>query len=199
MVYLVMKFKLPFSETSPPAKWLIVFIGLVLGLSFLFAPRPKTVDWNTVEYSTTSSSLLYFKNIRSYYYNIYPNEKAPFILYRFKRRDRDTNSHKLQFTIVHNPLQNEAYLYAELPSYSKQYPSLSVKFPETKPFIWQDEQLKNDDYYQLGAQVFNHLIDGRAVYLCSANDTLAQLYASKKAKLNAETVLEDYFKLVNKQ
>ncbi len=193
-----MSIKDSFNKLSLPAKGLMAFLTLTLGLSFFFAPQPKPIDWDNISFSTTSSSLLYFKNVRSYYYNISPDEKAPFVLYRLKRRIRDSSRHYLQFIIVNNPLQDEAYLFAELSPVSKKYPALSVRFNNNEVFEL-PALLKNEDHYRLGAKVFNHLINNEKMYLCSGPDTLTELFAEKKTNLSAEIILEDYFKLTDKQ
>ena len=190
-----------FKDLTPPAKWLITFIALVLGLSFLFAPRSRPVDLSEITFTTTSSSELYFKNIRSYYYDIYDREKAPFVIYRLKRRNRDTTELHLQFMIVSNPLANEAYIFAEPSPAIKQYDSLAV-------FISKDSdstvtaallsRMINEDHYLFAGNVFEKLLNGGQTFLINEDDTLAELFTGNEERRNAETVLEDYFKLVNK-
>lgn len=146
-----------FKDLSPPAKWFIAFIVLVLGLSFLFAPRPRPVDLSEINFATTSSSQLYFKNVRSYYYDISAREKAPFVIYRLKRRNRDTTDLYLQFMIVSIPLANEAYIYAEPSPSTKQYDSLAVFISNNSDSTVTTtlvSQMINEDHYLFAGNVF---------------------------------------------
>lgn len=45
---------------------------------------------------------------------------------------------------------------------------------------------------------FEKLLNGGQTFLINEEDTLAELFTGKDERRNAETVLEDYFKLVNK-
>ncbi len=190
-----------YDKISPPAKWLIAFIIIVLGLSFLFAPRPHPIVLTEISFTTTSSSRLYFKNVRSYYYNIYPREKPPFTIYRLKRRIRDTNQAYLQFMIIDNQSADEAYIYAESSPVFKQYDSLAVFIPNVKDTTDRLAFLStmiSEDHYLFAGVVFTKLLRGEKVFLMNKSDTLTELFTGKKELRNASTVLEDYFKLVNK-
>ncbi len=184
---------------NPAAKALLVFIGFLLGLSFLFAPAPRAVDLNEVRFAHTSSSLLYFKNIRSFYYDIQPDERSGFILNRLKRRDLDSTRPSLQFTIVNNWRMDESYIYAELNTAGEQWAAPAVYFTRaTKDTLFSLNRLDNEAHYHFAAEVYNQLLRNQPLYLVNGQDTIKELYAEKRTNFNAAMVLEDYFKLVNK-
>lgn len=188
-------------KIPPLGKGLIAFVLIILGLSLLFAPRPHPVNLKDVSFATTSSSELYFKNLRSYYYNIFPEEKFPFILYRYKRRNRDTNDPHIQFMIIENTRNDEAYVFAELSGGLKQYDSIEVLIsnkPPEKASLYRPSDLNNEGQYLLAAEVFENLLTDRPVFLMNGRDTLSTLFKSDVERKNAAIVLEDYFKLVNK-
>lgn len=182
-------------------KWLIAFIVILLGLSFLFAPEPRPVDLGSIGFETNSSSRMYFHNVRSYYYDIYEREKAPFILYRNKRRSRDTAKADLQFMIVENASAGEAYIFAEANPELERYDSLAVALSETEDEPFEKiyiRDINNEGHYRLAAKVYARLLVNEQIHLMSRNDTIRELYVDKREELAAETTLEDYFKLVNK-
>lgn len=179
------------------AKALLAFISIVLGLSFLFAPQPKPVSIYDISFATTSSSKLYFKNVRSYYYDIIHDNKSRFTFYKLKRRSRDTLTPLVQFEIIDNPLADEAYLYAKINPLNRD--SLKLVTTHLDSIVKVKLSLMNNEaYYKLGAIVYRALIHNNPVYLTDGNDTIKQLYTTKLENLNAEIVLEDYFKLVSK-
>lgn len=177
------------------------FIVVVLGLSFLFAPEPQAVDWEEVNFSTTSSSVLYFKNVRSYYYYIDAREKAPFVLYRLKRGSHDTLQPAIRFMIIENTPAGEAYIFAEPNAALLQFDSVRLGLPAGNAYEREEvllNNLNNEGHFQLAARVYARLLKHEQIYLMSRKDTIRSLYSSKRKRLNAETVLEDYFNLVNK-
>ena len=50
-------------------KWAVAMLGFIL-LWAIFGPKAKEIDITDISFSTTSSSQLYFKNIRAYFYDI---------------------------------------------------------------------------------------------------------------------------------
>ena len=185
-----------FRQLNPPVKWLLGFIFGVLVLAFAFAPRPQPVDISKISFNTTSDSRLYFQNIRSFYYNIDALSKKPMIIYKLKRRKAAEDSMSLQFSIIQHPLTDNAFAYAELGGNWKQYDSLYVEFTSFKGELL--GHLSSEAHYRIAAKVYSSLLEGKPVYLLSANDTLRQLYTNEQARINAEITLEDFFRLTNK-
>ncbi len=197
MTGIIQKFK----HLNPPVKWLFVFIAIVLGVSIIFAPRPRPVNLEEIGFSTSSSSRLFFKNTRSYYYDIYTQEKPPFVLYRLKRRIRDSSKAPLQFMIIENSMADEAYIFVENRLSQPPTAKLAImlgatdKFPAERFAI---EGINNEQHQLLAAKVYRRLLQNEQMHLVNGNDTLRELFEMKKDRSNAEIVLEDYFKLVNK-
>jgi hypothetical protein len=185
-------------KQNPLVRAFLLFISGMLLLAFLFAPEKKPLDLRTVSFTHTSSSLLYFKNIRSFYYNVHVDKKSRFTLYRLKRRNIDTTQLWLQFTIVSNPLMDESYIYTEL-NLPEQNPHPVVLLPRVNGDITLPlNRLNNESHYALAAEVFNQLLLEEPLYLMHDRDTIQELFATKQSRYTARIVLEDYFKLVNK-
>lgn len=184
-----------FKNLSPPVQWLIIFIVMVLGLSFLFAPRPQPVDWSEISFHTQSSAEIYFHNVRSYYYRINEREKAPFILYRLKRGGSGT----LSFMIVENRQADEAYIFADIPEDIRQLERVTIAFDNDSSWESGLGKFTNEDHFRLAARTYGHLLRDEQIYLLNLKDTVDQLFADKQQRRNALTVLEDYFKLVKKE
>ncbi len=182
---------------NPPVKWLLVFVGVVLFLSFLFAPGKTPVNWSEIDFSTTSDARLYFHNVRSFYYHLDATSKKPMRIYSLRRRTPEDDSLSLQFNIVQHPNNDQAYIYASLGKAFKHIDSASVVFTKglaKEPFY----RLKAENHYRIAAKVYQSLEQENPVYLVHRQDTLANLYDLKQSQINAEITLEDYFKLTHK-
>ncbi|MGB0176296.1 MAG: hypothetical protein ACPF9D_03960 [Owenweeksia sp.] len=181
-------------------KAVIGFVVIILALAFLFAPQPKPVDVSSVDFHMTSSSRLYFRNVRSYYYDVEVHKASGFVLYRLKRRERDTSHTCILFSIIENTGQDEAYIYLELQDPGKQYPEPYVLISkvtgvsEVQPL----HDLDNEEHFRTAAAIWKGLLQDDAFILVSGTDTLADVLNDRKTRKDAEIVLEDYFKLIGK-
>ncbi len=148
----------------------------------------------------TSSARLYFRNIRSYYYDIKPHEASHFILYQLKSRERDTLITHLDFTIVENILRGEAYIYLDLSTPGKQYAQARVLLSnysspsEAEPLY----DLNNEGHFRTAAFIWKGLLQDEKFYLLDGLDTITEFLNNPRHRSNAEIVLEDYFKLTGK-
>ena len=183
-----------FMSLTPPARWLIYFIVLVLGLSFLFAPSPKPVDWSEISFHTESSSEIYFHNVRSYYYRINEREKAPFILYRLKRG----GGGPVSFMIIENRSADEAYIFSEWGESFRELDSPRVYFGSDSIAEQDFASYNNEDHFRFAARCYHSLLLHEQIEVRDRYNIVNQLFANKKQRKIALTVLEDYFKLVKK-
>lgn len=183
----------------PPVRWLLWFVVVVLTLSFIFAPEPKPVNWNKFETHTTSDSRLYFNNIRSFYYHRYPEEKPPMVLYRLKNRIKDTADVQLHFTIVLNILTDEAFTVAEWQNLPwPKEDMLLTAYTDKDTVKLPINYLSAPAEYKLARVIYNTLQKEGQFYLAHNNDTVVRLLHQPKQRETAETVLRDYFKLIQK-
>lgn len=179
---------------NPPVRWLVYFVVVVMGLSFLFAPSPQPVDWSEISFHTESSSEIYFHNMRSYYYRINEREKAPFILYRLKRG----GSGEISFMIIENRAADEAYVFSE-------WGELFEDLEEPKVYFGKDsipehgfKNFNNEDHYRFAARCYRSLLLREQIEVRDHYNIVYQLFAEPRQQENALTLLEDYFKLVKK-
>ncbi len=184
---------------NPATKGLFIFIIVLLSLSFLFAPTLKPINLKEINFHRNESAQLYFNNIRSFYYDISPDPRSGFILYRLKRRNIDTTQVWLQFMIVNNRNINESYIYANLSLAHEQWDNPRVLFEkQTQTVQVSLNDLNNEAHFLLAEDVFNALLANERMFLINGNDTVKELYATKSENFTAAIVLEDYFKLIDK-
>ncbi len=186
-----------FEALNPLVKALLAFIILSLSLAFLFAPEPQPVDYQDIDFETTSDSRIYFNNVRSFYYHIDRRSKRPMEIYRLKRRIPERDSLGINFAIAHYPGGEQAFIVLEKGSTLEYCDSLQVHF-EAYPLIQSLSLLNGEEQYQFAAKVYTSLLEKKEVLLYCGQDSLKALYANRADRLDAEIVLEDYFRLVGK-
>ena len=172
----------------------IFFLGAVVIFVSLFAvfdPKGKKINLKEIEFSTTKSSELYFKNMRSYFYDKEEINDSKFLLYRINNREKDSNKVSLHFLLVHNWLLNECYLVAE-----PQNVGLQVEWEyEDELGTIELTGENNRAHFVFGAEVFEQL-ERNATLWWVDSDTKKVLPEAEKSSL--KTSLKDYFKLVGK-
>ncbi len=189
-----------FPKIPGPGKAVILFVMMVLGLSFLFAPTPQPVDLSEVSFNMTSSARLYFRNVRSYYYQIKPDKASRFILYHLKAQETLSGKLHLDFTIVENPLQDEAYIFLELQGSGKQYenPHVLINTDQGLTEKWPLNGLNNEEHLKTAAALWKALLLEQKVFLQMGNEGITPFLDQPRTRKNAEIILEDYFKLIGK-
>tara|TARA_B100000965_G_C19583026_1_gene754452 strand:+ start:1754 stop:2317 length:564 start_codon:yes stop_codon:yes gene_type:complete len=175
--------------------WLLILIaGLVLYA--IFGPQGKRLDWSKIDYSMNSSSQLYFKNMRSYFYEQEVFEEGNYILHRIKSRNTDSVLNKLSIVIVQNVIQDAAFIRLE---------SGMLDLDEEKMILtWQQEKREgklvlenstNEAHYTFAAQLYNLLEANAKLWLILDGQ---KMELSEKEKKSLRKSLGDYFKLVGK-
>lgn len=172
----------------------LFFLGGVFVFILLFAlfgPQGKKINLKEIEFTTTNSSELYFKNIRAYFYDKEEKEDAKFFLYRINSREKDSSQLKLHFLLVHNWLLNECYLIAEPRNIDFE---IEWNYEDEFGTIRLNGE-NNRAHFIFGAELFEQLNRDADIRLVAAG-TKKDFTEEEKSSL--KTSLQDYFKLVGK-
>tara|TARA_B110000090_G_scaffold71886_1_gene82056 strand:+ start:258 stop:809 length:552 start_codon:yes stop_codon:yes gene_type:complete len=157
----------------------------------VFGPEGKKINLKEIDFTTSSSGQLYFKNIRSYFYTNEVRDDANFILYKIGSREFDPHLNNLSFVLVSNWLMNECYIVVD-----SKFNDFTIK--------WQYEDTNgefellgedNRSHFVFAAQLFKQL-DRKAETSIVSFTGETPLSEGEKASLH--TSLKDYFKLVGK-
>lgn len=184
---------------NPPVIWVWTFVIVLLSLALAFGPANKRLNLHEVRFKTTSSSILYFKNIRSFYYQIIEKRK-PLTLYRNKDYQENDSSSELPFTIITNPLADEAYIYVETERFKQLAPlSVFIIGHDSDTLSYKDiGGFNNEGHFKLAVAVYEGLSNQSQILLSTKGNTAKVILNTDEDRKTAITVLEDYFKLVNK-
>ena len=180
-------------------KWFIYFFATVLGLSFLFAPEPTPVDLETFTSKTTSDSRMYFQNVRSFYYDIFPRERAPMVIYKLARRNKNPSEAELQFNIIQNPQTGQAFVFGELLAVQVDS-SYQIKVKrEQEDFTSAIHNINMEQHYKLAAAVHNAILNEKEIILLKEKRKVKNLFKDYRKRKYTGVVLEDFFKLIRKK
>ena len=177
---------------NPLVKWFVIWI---LGMStlivfwYFLGPKGRPISMQEVDCSTTQSSELYFKNIRSYFYQLEEHPESGFKIYRLKS-SLETESH-LPLMIVHNWRMNEAFVLID----QEKGIELPLQLIEQNGETVSLNNGSTDANYRFAAILY-HIIDEEADFQLLSGKLEIQLSESEKKKL--KRTLYDYFKLVGK-
>jgi hypothetical protein len=169
------------------------FVGFVIVLALVF-PENRPVDFKVPQFRTSQADLLYFKNIRSFYYDKVVEEKSGYDILHLKTLWQDSiKSPQLTFAILNNWRQDETYVITEW--------KRKMLFQEPLAIQWKNEkeqgvisikEFNNEAHFKFAGEVYSHLInedelliDGESIY-------------SDIQRKSAIKTLKDYFKLVGK-
>lgn len=181
---------------NPALRYLLLAVGGMIGLAFLFPPEAQPLDLNTPRHSSTSDKRMYFQNVRSFYYHQDRRSKQPMVIYRLKKRTAAMDSHSLPLNIIQHPRQGSAFLRVEAGEAYQAYDSLQVCFGDSISPAWLHPKLTWQEHFQLGGKIYAALEKEIDVHLKARDDTLGQPFAQAKARQNALIILEDFFNLL---
>jgi len=177
-------------------KWFVSWaVAMIVGMVLFsaFGPTAKEISLDEINFKTTESSALYFKNIRSYFYDLEEEKKSGFKIYRLSSRPA-TAKNKLHFMILHNWRMNEAYIMAESEQIDKGKASMRLLIGQSNDTISLDGA-DAEANFRFAAQLFTAMEKEESVSLLS-ND---EAYSFEQSELKSiKKCLKDYFKLVGK-
>lgn len=176
-----------------------ILMTLLLAVYILFGPKIKRIDWNEINFKSTESADLYFKNMRSYSYNVLIDEKSDWKLMRIKSRNQDSSKASLSFLLVNNWLQDENYIIAEPNkklSLNGQIHLVWIKHEDKGKIVL--NELDAESNYIFAAQFYEQLTAGSEFYFLNVKGEAEKLNFEEKERKSLKKTLGDYFKLVGK-
>jgi len=181
----------------PLLRWFLIWIlamGVGVVLFGIFGPTAKQIDMQEISYTTTESSILYFKNMRAYFYDKEEDQQSGYTLYRIDSRAEEGKSN-LHFIIVHNWRLNEAYLMAESDLVDLDHQRIAVVTKSKKLDTVKLKGFDAEAHYRFAAGLFEAIENKEELSIFRANKEVLLSQAEIKSLKKS---LSDYFKLVGK-
>jgi hypothetical protein len=104
-----------------------LFVVITLAFFSCNPDKNTPIDQSKVTFKTSSSSKLYFKNIRQSYYDFEEMEMAKLEIFRLKKREQTEEHAVINISIVNNWRYDEAYILLE-PNALIQQDSLKLRW-----------------------------------------------------------------------
>ena len=169
------------------------FVGFIIILALVF-PENRPVDFKVPQFRTSQADLLYFKNIRSFYYDKVEDEKSSYEILHLKTLWQDsTKIPKLTFAIINNWRQDETYVITEC--------NRKMLFQEPISINWENNKVEgsitlsefnSEAHFKFAGEVYSHLINDDKLFFESE-----PIFSDQQRKSIIKT-LKDYFKLTGK-
>lgn len=170
---------------------------IILAITF---PEDRPIRLFPIDFRVPENEEIYFKNMRSYYYDREDHEEAQFQLYRIESRVVDTLKPQLHFAIVLNWLQDEAYILAEPNTLLQQEDSVRIRISYTDgsaPTLLAFAHADNYAHYQFAGNLYMALRE-ETEFSFLFEDEWRPLFPDNEGRISTKTLLKDYFRLVGK-
>ncbi|GCD80662.1 hypothetical protein [Schleiferia thermophila] len=182
-------------ELRPLLKLVISGLVFIVCINALF--------YNKKHYTTlpdqlhyTQSSLLYFKNVRSYYFDVRADTPSGFLMYSFRRLKKALKPDEMDVFLIINPIAETAYLYPNFETYRKKeliLASLLVEKDTLLLFPRDAAELKG--VFML---LREKLIDGKKIALLINSEVVVDdMYSNRKSRKALIQLIDDYLKLTS--
>jgi hypothetical protein len=161
--------------------------------------KRKEVNEAAAKYTTSDASEIFFRNVRSLYYEKTAMEEARLDVYRLKERPQADDYPLLHLSIVVNWRYDEAYVLTEPNAYLQQMDTIKI--------IWQDSLQDDsgafqfsggnkDDHFRLATQLYHSIQAQRKLYILH-NDQKIPFMQQREAREAFRKTMGDYFRLVD--
>lgn len=173
----------------------LISIGLVLVLSFFNTKRANN-SGDDLTFRMTSSSHLYFLNVRAINYDRENRSDAGMLLFRHGKREVSEAKPMLDFLIILNSQKDEAYLYLE-PG-NMDWPLEIRASKDGKEEMFQFQNSNNSDFLEYVRKLEPWIKDD-AEFELKKDSMWTPIWSKPKEKEALKTILEDYFRLINER
>lgn len=173
----------------------LISIGLVLVLSFFNTKRANN-SGDDLTFRMTSSSHLYFLNVRAINYDRENRSDAGMLLFRHGKREVSEAKPMLDFLIILNSQKDEAYLYLEPGNID--WPLEIRAFQGEKEQIFHLQNTNNSEFLSYVRNLKPWIISD-ANFEIKKDGVWIPIWSKPKEKEALKTILKDYFRLINEQ
>ena len=178
---------------------LLKIFGAAL-LLFLCSRNPDKeilIDAEKPKYGFTTSSLSFFRNVRSLYYDAEENETAKLLFYRNSDRPKPDKFEKIIPVIVLSEENREAYIFLEIITSDKNLPEsigISVENSSGKKEEFLVKKENRDGYFRTSAKIYNGILNNDKI-LINNDKATRPLFADADEKEIFRKTLLDYYRL----
>ncbi|MEM7162349.1 MAG: hypothetical protein AAF487_07885 [Bacteroidota bacterium] len=156
----------------------------MLLFGFIFSSSGEMKNAKDLELNVTSSELLYFKNVRSFYYALDLNDQKRMDVYKLKQIGSNA---LISPSIVYQRKSKLAFIH---------FPSLNADFilieGVDEPFSVTPE-MNSQDHLHLAMLLFNALEKDKKIHIMQSSSLISP---TTEDLIGLKVILNDYFKLI---
>ncbi|WP_339754391.1 hypothetical protein [Algoriphagus aquimarinus] len=171
----------------------LISIALVVVLSFFNTKRANNTG-DDLTFRMSSSSRLYFLNMRAIKYDRETRSDAGMVLFRHGKREISKTEPSLDLVIILNSQKDEAYLYLEPVNVDWPLEIRASKDDKVKVFHVQNG---NNSEFLAYVRLLEPWIADDAKFEIKNESVWTSFWSKPKEKEALQTILEDYFRLIN--
>lgn len=176
--------------------WFLGWFTVMLLIGYLTQPDVYPSKLDVISFETSESAELYFKNVRSFYYDVSLEGEGVFDAYRLSALLEEKQEASLVFVIYNNWRQNLAFIRIDT-SRLKTNPVnhlVSLSVDGTIDTLLLPDHI-NESQYTFAKNVYLATQRKNRIALITENDSL---WISESGAVNLRKTLRDYFKLIDK-
>ncbi len=159
----------------------------------------KDISEEKAKYTTSDASEIFFKNVRSIYYDKTVMEQARLDVYKIKDRLQSDEYPLLNLSIVVNWRYDEAYVLTEPNAYLQRMDTIQVVWQDTisnQGGMYQFTQGNKDAHFRFATQLYRSLSAEHQLYLLDEGEKLKFMHRRDIREPFRKTMV-DYFRLVD--
>ena len=168
----------------------------VLVMSFFNDKRANNSGKEPSPMHVADAERIFFKNVRSAYYDIESRRDAKMTVYRHGKRAKNPEEPTLVFSIILNQVNDEAYIFLE-----PNFEDLPIRMKWLVPEKNQEGEIVfegGDKFAHFEfAQQITPLLQGNALFEVLVKENWIPLWEDEKEKNAVLVTIEDYQKLIN--
>ncbi len=169
---------------------------LMIIFIILSQPDSRPSKFDEISFNTTESAELYFKNVRSFYYNLDAEGEGTLNAYRLSALYEDTLTLGVRFIIYDHWRQNLAFIRVDTNYYNlSQTPYLLSASAKGNLDSISIPNQYNESQYMFARDIFFAARQRNRIGFPNKTDTL---WLAESDLANIKKTLRDYFKLVGK-
>ncbi len=157
-------------------------------------PRP---DFESLEFKTTEQAKLFFKNVRSFYYeaDLYSFEGAE--VYRWADREKDTSRYWINPVLVIHLLQDKAFILTEIsPAVQSNCKSFLYREIDNAVDSIQWKPSSMEDHFNLNVFIYDAIDTKARIYLRLRDGQKVECLTKEKQQSNYHKQIRDFLRLV---
>lgn len=176
--------------------WFLIMVVIVI----FTLPDSRLSKLERISFATPSSAQLFFKNVRSFYYNKNEEGGGVFDAYRLNSLLEEPQQSKIHFVIYQNWRQHKAFIRVDT----------ALTTIENQPITWTVESDsnsdtlnwpsgKNEEQFSFAAAIYRVLSESEAtLFVLSPEGDKVTLFEDQQARTRTRLILRDYFRLTNR-